>query len=77
MKLPQKPQKVTDMLKATEDTFWHVYFSNKEVMPDIYAPENTFLIWDSYYIVNYETLQKYNKYIEQLEKDCKLLTLLR
>lgn len=65
------------MLKANEDTFLHIYFSYKEVLSDTYAPDGIILIWDDYYITSPEILSKYDKYVEKLEEECKLLKVLR
>jgi hypothetical protein len=51
--------------------------SGKNVVPEVYAPEGCFICWDGYYIVDYETMNKYDKFVETLEKECGVLKLIR
>jgi hypothetical protein len=65
------------MFRATEENFYIIYMSGKNVVPEVYAPEGIFVSWDGYYVVDYETMSKYDKFVETLEKECGVLKLIR
>ena len=72
---------------ANERLFTNIYFSNREILCEIYCSENRVLTWDKnlfspeiedlVYIMNPKTYNDYQIFIRKLEKECPLLVELK
>jgi hypothetical protein len=71
------------MMRATENLFLKIYFSNKKIEVTPYLMESMVYDWfdsaevDLRYLMNPKTLSEYQDFIDKLEKETPLLVELR
>jgi hypothetical protein len=71
------------MMRASENLFLKIYFSNKRVEATPYIMESTVYVWydagevDVRYLMSSKTLREYQSFIDKLEKETPLLAELR
>lgn len=76
MEYKEKLEKVTAM-KLGEEAFLKIYFSNREICVDIFINDCSILMWDNMCLMSPYGYDKFQEFVENLEKERPLLAELR